>query len=108
VYAAKGSHGLYAESGKHVYQNLPNGDYLADYTGDGVAWDTWKTVVPFEWQPTGTYTGALSFLNIQSRWGNPKSGCGFWDDLSGECILNDGPEAPMEKDFADPSYSSLK
>jgi hypothetical protein len=105
VYAAKGSHGLYADTGKHVYENLPNGDYLADYTSDGIAWDTWKTVVPFEWQSTGSYTGALSFLNITSRWGNRKSGCGFWEDLAGECILNDGPEAPMVKDFASPTFS---
>jgi len=105
VYAAKGSHGLYADTGRHIYQNLDNGDYLADYTGQGAQWDTWNTVVPFEWQSTGSYAGPLSFLNITSRWGNRKSGCGFWEDLSGECILNDGPQAPMQKGFSQPSYS---
>jgi hypothetical protein len=91
-----------------VYQELPNGDYLADYTGAGIQWDTWQTVVPFEWQPIGSYTGALSFLNIESRWGNRKAGCDFWEELSDECVLNDGPEAPMVKDFADPSFMGLE
>ncbi|WP_437317548.1 Vps62-related protein [Sorangium sp. So ce385] len=108
TYSAKGSHGLYAEAGKHVYKDLPNGDYLADYTGNGVEWHTWNTVVPFEWQPMGSYAGALSFLNRTSRWGNRKSGCAFWEALADECELNDGPEAPMVKDFAAPSFSALK
>jgi Ricin-type beta-trefoil lectin domain-like/Vacuolar protein sorting-associated protein 62 len=108
AYAAQGSHGLYPNTGRHIYKDLPNGDYLADYTSTGMAWDTWKTVVPFAWQSRGTYTGALSFLNIESRWGNPKSGCGFWEAVSGECVLNDGPEAPMVKGFAAPSFTDLQ
>ncbi|WP_437486707.1 RICIN domain-containing protein [Sorangium sp. So ce1014] len=108
TYSAKGSHGLYAETGKHVYRDLPNGDYLADYTGDGIQWQTWTTVVPFEWQAMGSYTGALSFLNKTSRWGNRKSGCDFWEALADECELNDGPEGPMVKGLAAPSSSALE
>lgn len=111
VYAAKGSHGLYADTGKHAYQSLPNGDVLADYTSQGIEWATFKTVVPFEWDATGNYTGGLDFLTLDERWGNPKQECGafgMYEAIADECVLNDGPEAPLVKDFAAPSYLELK
>jgi hypothetical protein len=107
VYAAKGSHGLYRDAGKHVYEHLDNNDVLVDYTNYGAMWDTWNTVVPFEYQAIGSYTGALDFLNITSRWGNRKEECHVYEVVSGECVLNDGPEAPLVKDFAKPSYTEL-
>ncbi|MBN1204694.1 MAG: Vps62-related protein [Myxococcaceae bacterium] len=108
LYAADGSHGLYADEGRHVYQSLDNGDELVDDTGAGMLWDTGSTVVPFEWQTSGTYTGSLDWLNITSRWGNPKSGCAVVEDLTGECVLNDGPQAPMSKGFSQPSSMNLE
>jgi hypothetical protein len=108
VYAANGSHGLYPDAARHVYKHLPNGDFLADDTAAGTLWDTGSTVVPFEWQSTGSYADSLSWLNITSRWGNPKSGCALVEDATGECVLNDGPEAPMTKSFSQPSSTDLK
>jgi hypothetical protein len=108
VYAADGSHGLYADAGRHAYESLANGDELVDYTDAGMLWDTGSTVIPFEWQASNTYTGSLDWLNITSRWGNPKEGCEFSEDLAGECVLNDGPTAPMNKGFSEPSSLALE
>jgi hypothetical protein len=108
VYAADGSHGLYADTGRHVYQSLPNYDVLVDYTDPGMLWDTGSTVIPFQWQSSGTYTGSLDWLNITSRWGNPKQECGIFEYVANECVLNDGPTAPMSKGFSQPSSLALE
>jgi hypothetical protein len=107
LYSAQGSHGVYADAARHIYQNLPNGDFLADDTGRGMAWDTWNGLVPFAWQAPGTYGGSLSWLNVTSRWGNPKSGCEFSEPVAGECVLNDGPTGPMSKDASRPDFMPL-
>ncbi|MEC3978743.1 Vps62-related protein [Amycolatopsis sp. H20-H5] len=108
VYSAKGSHGSYPGTGVHVYRELPNGDNLSDVTGAGIAWDTAPALVPFAWQPRGTYAGPLSWLNLTSRWGNPKSGCEISGPISGECVLDDGPEGPMLKDYSQPPLRQLE
>jgi hypothetical protein len=90
LYAAQGSHGLYADAARHTYKSLPNGDTLNDDTSTGGAlWDTAAALVTF--RPQSTYTGSLAWLNYKGRWGNPKSGCGTLESISGECVLNDGP-----------------
>lgn len=108
IYAADGSHGLYADTGRHSYQSLANGDDLADYTDPGMLWDTGSTVIPFEWQASNTYTAPLDWLNITSRWGNPKEGCELVESVTGECVLNDGPVAPMSKGFSQPASQALE
>ncbi|WP_431419222.1 Vps62-related protein [Actinokineospora sp.] len=108
VYSAKGSHGSYPGTGVHVYRGLPNGDQLKDETGSGVLWDTASALVAFTWQPRGTYTGPLAWLNITSRWGNPKSGCAISEPVSGQCVLNDGPEGPMLRDYSQPPLKPME
>jgi hypothetical protein len=91
LFAAQGSHGLYPDAARHTYKTLPNGDTLNDDTSTGgVLWDTSAAVVTFRPQST-PYTGSLAWLNYRGRWGNPKSGCETLEDISGECVLNDGP-----------------
>jgi Vacuolar protein sorting-associated protein 62 len=96
VYVAQGSHGVYPDAARHIYQTLGNGDFLADDTSRGIPWYTWNNTVAFSWQPRGTYGGSLSWLNLTSRWGNPKSGCSVSENVSGECVLNDGPTGIMD------------
>ncbi|MDY7229769.1 Vps62-related protein [Hyalangium rubrum] len=107
IYSAQGSHGVYPDAARHIYKNLPNGDFLADDTGRGIAWDTWNSLVPFAWQPQGSFGGSLSWLNLSSRWGNPKSGCEFSEPVAGECVLNDGPTGPMSKSASQPDFLPL-
>jgi hypothetical protein len=107
VYSAKGSHAVYADATRYVYRTLPNGDFLADDTGRGVAWDSWTALVPFNWQRQGTFAGNLEWLNLTSRWGNPKSGCSISEPISGECVLNDGPTGPMDKSSSQPDFFPL-
>ena len=49
-----------------------NGDFLADDTGYGVAWDTWNNVVTVPVQPVGSYTGDLAWMNITAELGQPR------------------------------------
>ncbi|PTL80356.1 hypothetical protein DAT35_30135 [Vitiosangium sp. GDMCC 1.1324] len=108
VYSALGSHGVYPDAARHIYQTIGNGDFLADDTSRGIAWNTWNSTVPFFRQAPGTYGGSLSWLNSTSRWGNPKSGCGFSEQVSGECVLNDGPTGIMDKSASNPENLTLE
>jgi NedA-like, galactose-binding domain/Vacuolar protein sorting-associated protein 62 len=108
AYSAMGSHGLYRDAARHIYQNLPNGDFLADDTGRGIARNGWVRPVVFPWQPTGTYAGSLSWLNITADWGNPEGGCGLSEPVSGQCVRNGGPTAPMLKGFSQPPALTLE
>nr|WP_255653721.1 MULTISPECIES: Vps62-related protein [unclassified Myxococcus] len=109
AYAAQGSHALYATPGKHTYEYLPNNGTLDDMTGHGVSWNAWDRPVIFHWQPMGTFTGSLAWLNITSDWGNDKAGCdNIVSERSGECILNGGPTAPLKKGFAHPSAMTME
>ncbi|MCP3102318.1 Vps62-related protein [Myxococcus sp. K15C18031901] len=109
AYSALGSHGLYPDAAVHEYMNLYNGDSLKDVTNRGAAWKTWEKPVVFPWQPQGSFTGSLSWLNITAGWGNAKSGCdNVVSKASGECILNGGPGGPMQKDFTHPDYGELE
>ena len=107
VYAAQGSHGLYADAGRHTYKRLPNGDSLNDDTSAGTLWDTQQALKVFAWQPVGSFTGEWSWLNYTGRWGNPKSGCTFSEPISGECVLDDGPVGPPMKAAFDPHMQPL-
>lgn len=107
VFSAKGSHGLYPDARRHIYKNLPNGDFLADDTNHGPQWDTWQNLKVIQWKPIGQFEGGNQWLNFNGRWGNVKSGCGIAESVSGECVLNDGPTGPMMKKASDPNYSGL-
>ncbi|MFC5799058.1 Vps62-related protein [Streptomyces formicae] len=106
AYAGRGSHELYATAGEHVYYDLPNGGDLADQTDRGTLWDTAQALVPYAWQPTGAYTGSLSWLNITSRWGNPRAGC--LPEPIDQCVLEDGPTAISDRNYAQPPLMPLE
>ncbi|WP_224369081.1 Vps62-related protein [Hyalangium versicolor] len=109
AYSALGSHGLYPDAARHTYEELFNGDTLNDDTARGIAWNAWDRPVVFYWQPMGTFTGALEWLNITEDWGNDSSGCdNIVSQQSGECVLNSGPTAPLKKGFASPSALELE
>lgn len=44
AYSAKGSHGLWASPGTHVYR-VAAGDMLSDDAGKGAPWETWRAIV---------------------------------------------------------------
>ncbi|WP_205525767.1 discoidin domain-containing protein [Pyxidicoccus trucidator] len=108
LYAALGSHGFYQEPARHVYEHLDNGDFLADDTDRGIPWDGWVRPVVFPWQPMGTYSGSLEWLNITQKWGNPAAGCSLSEPISGECVRNGGPDAPMMRGFSQPPALTLE
>jgi hypothetical protein len=105
VFAAKGSHGLYPDAARHIYETIFNGDFLADDTGYGVAWDTWNNVVTIPVKPVGTYTGDLSWMNITASWGNPASGC---DNPTGYCVNSGGPGALITRAVSNPDFFTLE
>jgi hypothetical protein len=107
VYAAQGSHAMYPDARRHTYRNLPNGDSLNDDTSAGTLWDTRQALKVFAWQPVGSFTGEWAWLNYTGRWGNPKSGCFFSEAISGECVLDNGPEGPPRKSLFDPRIQPL-
>jgi hypothetical protein len=105
IFAAHGSHGLYPDAARHIYERIFNGDFLADDTGYGVAWDTWNHVVPIPWQPLGSYTGSLDWMNITADWGNPPGGCG---NPTGYCVNSGGPSALMMRSVSNPDFMTLE
>ncbi|MGW6262151.1 Vps62-related protein [Streptomyces sp. NPDC055085] len=107
VYAARGSHGLYPDARRHTYQDLPNGDSLYDDTSAGILWNTQQGLKIFAWQPVGTFMGEWSWLNFAGRWGNPKSNCAISEPIAGECVLDDGPFGPPEKETFDPHMQAI-
>ena len=99
VYCAAGSHGMWPDTGRHVYMTLPNKDTLIDEASSGTSWYTWKNLKPVQYDSTGQYSGEFKFLGFQGRWGNKKEGCDVLnfdvlEDLFGECQLNNGPKGP--------------
>jgi len=97
IYSAKGSHGLYGQPGNFTYRNLPNGDWLYDSMGAGVAWDTWNNIHPMVFVKGAPYIDDFSWLSYAGDWGNPKAGCGIYEKISNECLLNNGPSGPAFK-----------
>ncbi|WP_105975780.1 Vps62-related protein [Streptomyces geranii] len=111
VYSARGSHALYPYPGHYTYRELFNGDSLTDIAGYNInsgIWDTRQSVKVFAWQPPGTYTGEWSWLNYDGRWGTRKDGCTpVLEDLTGQCILVEGPDGPNLKGVYDPSMQAF-
>jgi len=98
VYSAKGSHGIWPNSGKHKYKKVPiTGQWLQDECSSGTSWHTWNKLKPVQYDPNGRYRGEFKFLGFQGHWGNRKRGCGRWDIIEkilGTCMLGDGPGGP--------------
>ncbi|MCP3097858.1 Vps62-related protein [Myxococcus sp. K15C18031901] len=105
VFSAQGSHGLYPDAARHIYETIFNGDFLADDTGAGLAWDTWNHLVSIPWQPAGSYTGSLSWMNLTAYWGNPEGGC---DNPTGYCVNSGGPSPLRSRSVFQPEYMTLE
>jgi hypothetical protein len=109
AYSAWGSHGLWPSVGDHKYKDVPA---LVDRCSKGVAWDSWDSVICFDYGARSGLSGSpwpawmsTDYLNAGPgdpsapggagiyRWGNPRQGvC-----LGGECQLNDGPTGMADK-----------
>ncbi|XP_023930878.1 putative vacuolar protein sorting-associated protein TDA6 [Lingula anatina] len=91
VYAAKGSHGMWPNTGNHVYKKLINGDKLKDLCSAGTAWKTADNLKVVKMAAKGQFTGKFSFLNFLGRWGNRERNC---VPLIDQCVLSNGPRGP--------------
>ena len=117
VYSAKGSHGIWRESGDHFYGEVIQGVNLIDQTNDsGTYWDTWNYLEAFDYNLAQGLSGNNWPLWMSTdyddpgdcgdpsnpacgpifRWGNSKYTNYYC--LAGFCRLEDGPTGPVEKD----------
>lgn len=89
VFAANGSHGLWATPGNHVYSRFP---YLHDETGFGESWATWKNV-----EIINTTQPEYFWAHFKGKWGNRKFGCYpiFSRFIPYMCTFVNGPSGPM-------------
>ena len=98
VYSAKGSHGIWPNSGKHKYKKIQvTGQWLQDECSSGTSWHTWNKLKPVRYDPNGRYKGEFKFMGFQGHWGNKKRGCGRWGlikKILTTCMLDDGPRGP--------------
>ncbi|XP_023337870.1 putative vacuolar protein sorting-associated protein TDA6 [Eurytemora carolleeae] len=104
VFSANGSHGVWAQPGKHTYLHILT-VHLDDFCDKGVSWKSWENLKIYETGPLDQYTGEDSWINFKGRWGNIKKlGCGL-EPLIGECGLVGGPTGPhkyFKHDFQQP------
>jgi len=106
-YCAKGSHGMWKDSGNHVYKNIIIAQ-LTDVCSAGTAWDTWECLETYEFftsSGTGRAVGNSTwpsyfnkdYTNSNSlcayKWGN-----GQWGSVFGQPILDEGPTGPEQKE----------
>jgi hypothetical protein len=68
VYSAKGSHGIWASPGQHVY-GVAAGDFLTDDAGKGTPWETWRSVVD-----TSDPKYQTLLYRYKGVWGNDQMG----------------------------------
>jgi len=104
VFSANGSHGTWAQPGKHTYLHILT-VHLDDFTERGSRWNTWQNINIYEMGNTFTGTNS-SWLEFQGRWGNThKLECDL-EPLFGECGLVSGPGGPSgwksDHDFEQP------
>jgi len=98
IYSAYGSHGSRPYAGKFVYKKVAGNNELSDETSDGGEnWKTWKKVKTIMVKTDGSlYQGEDNWVNFKGRWGNKKRECGIWEEISSECVLNNGPKGPLK------------
>ena len=121
VYAARGSHGCWAEPGDHIYDRIRivlDLYDLVDSCSEGRPWDTWQYVQAFDYNSqTGLGTNlwpawmSVDYTNPGTgdpsvpghgpiyRWGNPQQG----DEWFGYWQLVNGPTGPASKTVWDPA-----
>jgi hypothetical protein len=118
VYAAWGSHGIWATIGEHVYRSIEICDFV-DYTGAGDPWDTWEYVEAYDydtrtgltgnawptWMSKAYDDGRLGYTDPASgpiyRWGNDKKMCVDPNPFDIPCQREQGPTGPIDKNVWD-------
>ncbi|RZC41791.1 vacuolar protein sorting-associated protein 62, partial [Asbolus verrucosus] len=83
LFAADGSHGLWAAPGEHEYVKIP---HLTDKCGYGIPWKTWENLKMFTLGSDDT----PKWLYFKGKWGNPTTNCGLFKKF-GLCEHTDGP-----------------
>lgn len=96
AYSAQGSHGMWKDSGSHVYKDIVIAK-LTDECSQGTAWDTWNSLETYAYNAEthtgsglGTSTWPSYFNNdytnanslCAARWGNDQDGSVFGDRKS--------------------------
>eukprot|EP00092_Neocalanus_flemingeri_P017694 GFUD01019140.1.p1 GENE.GFUD01019140.1~~GFUD01019140.1.p1 ORF type:complete len:354 (+),score=85.06 GFUD01019140.1:245-1306(+) len=104
VFSANGSHGVWAEEGKHTYLHILT-VHLDDWCSRGQAWDTWNYLEIYETGEWDSFSGNETWVDFRGDWGNvEKMGCEF-EPIVGECGLVGGPSGPhkyFQHDFPQP------
>jgi len=106
VFSANGSHGVWAQEGKHTYLHILT-VHLDDFCGRGTAWDTWKNLEFIETGDWDSFPADLSWVDFRGDWGNQlKMGCQL-EPLFGECGVVGGPSGPhkyFQHDMEQPPF----
>jgi len=93
VFSANGSHGVWAQEGKHTYLHILT-VHLDDFCAKGTAWDTWNNLEIYETGDWDSFTGSKSWVGFRGVWGNTKKmGCEL-EPIIGECGIVGGPSGP--------------
>jgi len=104
VFSANGSHGVWAEEGKHTYLHILT-VHLDDWCARGKAWDTWNYLEMYETGEWDSFSGNQTWVDFRGSWGNVKKmNCEF-EPIVGECGLVGGPSGPhkyFQHDFQQP------
>ncbi|CAO1419674.1 unnamed protein product [Diamesa hyperborea] len=97
LFAAEGSHGLWASPGKHRFVRVPR---LYDINGFGQPWLTWKNVEIIYNEARGkrSISQNPNWMKYRGRWGNPKSRCHPLRKIGLHfCERSDGPTGIPKK-----------
>ncbi|XP_030752097.1 putative vacuolar protein sorting-associated protein TDA6 isoform X1 [Sitophilus oryzae] len=90
LFAAEGSHGLWAAPGEHEFVRIPS---IRDKNGYGTPWKTWASI---KFHHSGR-SAPLPWMRFKGRWGSPKSNC-VLSRKFGLCELTDGPRGLLRDD----------
>lgn len=97
LFAAEGSHGLWASPGKHRFVRVPR---LYDINGFGQPWLTWKNVEIIYNEARGkrSISQNPNWMKYRGKWGNPKSRCHPLRKIGLHfCERSDGPTGIPKK-----------
>jgi len=93
VYSANGSHGVWAQEGKHTYLHILS-LHLDDFCNRGQSWDTWNYLDIQDTGPLDSFPKENSWVDFRGNWGNiAKMGCEL-EPIVSECGLVEGPRGP--------------
>jgi len=96
VFSANGSHGVWAQEGKHTYLHILT-VHLDDMCAKGQAWDTWNNLEIIETRDEAdSYEGAQTWVDFRGRWGNAKKMSCEFEPIVGECGVTGGPTGPRK------------